>query len=57
MVLFEKNYDGESIVDLERDVSEALQEDFNEKLVNIPKDEYGFQQGNFKVTIEWTPRN
>jgi len=53
MILFEKNYDGESLCDLSRDVHEAFKEDFNPIVKNIPCDEYGFQSGTFKVTIEW----
>lgn len=41
--IFNKNYDGENIYDVTRDISEAL-----------PKDEYGFIKGEFKVTVEWT---
>lgn len=55
MELFKKTYDGESIVDLFRDVSEAVSEPFNPKLHSIPKDEFGFQQGEFIVTITWNP--
>jgi hypothetical protein len=54
MIIFEKEYDGESIVDLDRDVSECLQEDFNQIMTKIPTDEHGFQLGTFKVTVEWT---
>lgn len=54
-VIFEKVYDGESIVDVDRDVSEAFSPDFNDLAKQIPQDEHGFQQGSFKVTIEWTP--
>ena len=54
IVIFEKTYDGESIVDLDRDVSEAIMEDYNPMVELIPKDEHGFQQGSFKVTITWS---
>ena len=54
MIIFEKEYDGESIVDLDRDVYECLQEDYNQIMTKIPQDEFGFQKGTFKVTIEWT---
>lgn len=53
--IFQKTYDGESIVDLYRDVSEAVQEKYNPALAQIPTDEHGFQKGTFKVTIEWSP--
>ena len=54
MKLFEKNYDGESLCDLMRDIYEALNEDYNPQLINIPKDEFNFPSGAFKVTIEWS---
>lgn len=55
MELFKKEYDGESLVDLARDVHEAFDSDFNSLAALIPRDEYGFQQGEFIVTIEWVP--
>lgn len=54
-ILFEKEYDGESIVDFGRDMSEALLPEYNPRLEGLPADEYGFATGSFKVTIEWTP--
>jgi hypothetical protein len=53
--LFQKDYDGESLYDLSRDISESIDETYNPRLVVIPKDEHGFQQGTFRVTIEWIP--
>lgn len=55
-VVFSKDYDGESIVDLGRDISEAFDERFNPAIVGIPEmeDSPGFWAGNFKVTIQWT---
>lgn len=53
MELMRKSYSGESLVDIERDVSEAVQEDYNHLISQIPKDEYGFQRGVFTVVIEW----
>lgn len=47
MILFEKIYDSESIVDVELDVFNVI----NESEVNV--DEHGFHNGEFKVTIEW----
>lgn len=45
-VLFEKEYYGESLFDLERDVSEAIYDS------DVPIDE-GSPIGTFKVTITW----
>lgn len=53
MILFEKDYSAESLYDLSRDVSEALMEEYNEELRNLPKDEYGFIKGCFVVKIVW----
>lgn len=52
-LLFEKEYDGESIIDMERDVFEAVQPAFNEMARSIPTDEYGIQRGTFRVKLEW----
>lgn len=52
-VLFIKEYNGESLYDLERDVSEAICEDYNEAMEALPVDEKGFTKGNFKVSITW----
>lgn len=43
--LLNKTYSGESIVDVERDVYEALADD------SIPQDEYGFAKGQYRVVI------
>ena len=53
MILLYKKYDGESMIDIERDVNEALCDTYNPFLCDIPKDEYGFFKGTFTVTIEW----
>lgn len=55
LTIFEKEYDGESVYDVDRDVSEAFQGDFNPIVKQIPRDEHGFQQGVFEVTITWRP--
>lgn len=53
MNTFEKDYDGESLYDLSRDIHEAFQDDFNPIMKQVPRDEYGFHQGTFRITIEW----
>jgi hypothetical protein len=55
MMIFQKHYDGESIVDVSRDVWEAFDADFNEVMGTIPLTEWGMHQGRFRVTIEWEP--
>ena len=47
--------DGESIVDLDRDVSEAFDADFNGEISKVPVNEFGIMEGTFKVTITWEP--
>jgi hypothetical protein len=49
ITLLKKSYDGESIVDIERDVAEALENS------SIPQDQYGIQAGTFTITLEWEP--
>ena len=55
IVIFKKEYDGESVVDMERDVFESLNPDFNELAVQIPQDQHGFHEGTFTVTLSWKP--
>jgi hypothetical protein len=55
MMIFQKHYDGESIVDVSRDVWEAFDADFNPVMATIPLNEWGMHQGRFRVTIEWEP--
>lgn len=55
MELFKETYDGESIVDISRDVFEAFNPTFNAPAKAIPQDEHGFHEGEFVVTIEWIP--
>lgn len=52
--VFKKEYDGESIVDLGRDIYEALDTAFNPVIDLIPVDSYGFQKGTFTVAIVWS---
>jgi hypothetical protein len=53
MIVFEKSYDGESIVDIYRDVAEAVSAEYNPVMDQIPIDQYGFSTGRFRVVIEW----
>lgn len=53
LIVFEKQYDGESIVDVERHIYEALSDDYNEIMKAVPRDQYNIPQGTFKVTITW----
>ena len=49
MIIFEKIYDGESLVDIEEDVYDAV----NASKFPIPYNEEGFHAGTFTVTISW----
>jgi hypothetical protein len=51
--IMHKVYDGESIVDMGRDVSEAIDGEYNDIIDQIPTDEHGFMRGRIRVTIEW----
>lgn len=53
MNIFKQTYSGESLCDVDRDVSEAFSSDYNPRAGLIPVDEHGFQRGTFTVTIEW----
>lgn len=47
MEVFKHTYSSEELADVERDVSEALQD------IDAPVDEYGFFEGTVTVTIEY----
>lgn len=49
MNIFDKEYDSLSLVDIEDDVYDAINN--NEYM---PFDEHGFTKGTFRVTISWS---
>lgn len=53
--VLKKDYDGESIVDLGRDISECVIDDYNPIVNQIPEMEHGFWAGTFKVSVIWEP--
>lgn len=55
IILLDKQYDGESICDVPRDVSEAFREEFTPAVGQIPTDEHHIQKGTFSVIITWEP--
>lgn len=55
LTLLDKQYDGESIVDVERDVHEAFDSRFTPAAAAILSYEHGFQKGTFRVHITWEP--
>ncbi len=50
-VIFFESYCGDALCDIERDVLEALDGNFNDKM----KDHQEFNDGEFEVTINWVP--
>lgn len=50
MIIFDRHYSEESLIDLDEDIRWALEKD----LAEIPQDEHGFRQGTFRVTITWS---
>ena len=53
-VIFENKYSSEELCDVERDLYECFDGDFNPKVRDIPSDENGFHEGGyFKITVEW----
>lgn len=55
VTLLDKQYDGESIVDVGRDVHEAFDGRFTPAMEKIPSDEHGIPHGTFRVQITWEP--
>lgn len=49
--IFSKEYDSESVCDVQRDVLEAFDVRFNDSLEDIPR------CGKFSVIISWHPEN
>lgn len=54
MILFDKTYTSESIIDMDQDVMEFFLDDIYDNF-DIPQDENGFMRGSFRVKIDWTP--
>lgn len=51
--LLNKTYDGESIIDMPRDIDEMFSGMTPEMVKAIPNDQYGFALGTFTVTVTW----
>lgn len=51
LVVFSREYDCDSLCDLEQDVSEAVQADYNPLVAHVT----GEFTGTFTVTIHYTP--
>jgi hypothetical protein len=50
MIVLQKEYWAETLIDLEQDIVEMYD---NRQFEEIPIDEYGFHKGKFTVTITW----
>lgn len=50
MIIFEREYSDESLIDLDEHLQDAI---YDESL-NLPQDEYGFRRGSFSVIVVWT---
>lgn len=55
LVILDKTYYGESIVDIDRDISEMFNEEYDPTIATIPRDEHGFMKGSFHVRVKWIP--
>jgi len=53
ITLLEYDYDGEAIVDMERDLMEALDPHYNGAAAEVPCDEFGIPKGKFKLSLVW----
>lgn len=48
MIIFNRTFDGESLVDIEEAVWDAVNENYN-----LPRDKHNLLKGTFTVTISW----
>ena len=58
MEIFNRDYDGgESMQGFSRDIDEALDEVYNDKMKLLPIDRYGFFDGTLNVRITFEPNS
>ena len=50
MIIFSREYSGESIIDLAEDLSWMFDDG---KGAEVPVDQYGIHKGTFTVTVTW----
>jgi hypothetical protein len=56
-IIYTNTYSGEGLYDFSRDMCEAVDPYYNQKMKDIPTDDgtiNGIQEGTFTVTIEWS---
>jgi len=51
--IFTKEYNGEELHDIERDISEAFDPAFNHRVIDIPVNDAEMQSGTFTISIDW----
>ena len=51
--LFNKDYCGEEICDVDRDVSEVFDSRITPAIESVPVDEHGLHKGKFRITVTW----
>ena len=49
MLVFERDYSDESLIDLSEQIMDAICDDS----LNLPTDKYGFRKGTFTVRVIW----
>lgn len=52
-IILQNHYWGETLIDVDRHISECFMDDFNPLMRDIPRDEHGFLKGKFVVTVQW----
>ncbi len=55
IIIFDKEYDGESLYDLGRDIIECFEPDFNSKAKIIPQGDEFLEQ-EFRVVVYYKPK-
>lgn len=55
MIVYKQQYSGEEICDMERDISEMFDRDFNPLIDEIPVDDNYIHEGVFEITVTWKP--
>lgn len=51
--LFRKEYCGEEICDIDRDITEVFDDRMTPAIAKVPVDEYGMHAGKFRITVVW----
>ena len=57
LTIFTQTYAADQVCDIERDVTEGLDPDYNDLIKSLPIDRDGFFPGSFEVTIKYLPED